>query len=76
MFYSLALVHDFSAPLLFSPPPTRALVDILRSQASPVQQGERNDSSVLTNTTVGDGLGRPPKNLYTPVLQSKDNRSE
>ncbi|XP_029587482.1 protein shisa-7 isoform X2 [Salmo trutta] len=52
----------------------RALVDILRSQASPVQQGERNDSSVPTNTTVGDGLGRPPKNLYTPVLQSKDNR--
>ncbi|XP_055732152.1 protein shisa-7-like isoform X2 [Salvelinus fontinalis] len=52
----------------------RALVDILRSQASPVQQGERNDSSVLTNATVGDGLGRPPKNLYTPVLQSKDNR--
>ncbi|XP_064839867.1 protein shisa-7-like [Oncorhynchus masou masou] len=52
----------------------RALVDILRSQASPVQQGERNDSSVLTNATVGDGLGRPPKSLYTPVLQSKDNR--
>ncbi|KAM9419734.1 protein shisa-7-like isoform 2-T2 [Salvelinus alpinus] len=52
----------------------RALVDILRSQASPVQQGERNDSSVLTSATVGDGLGRPPKNLYTPVLQSKDNR--
>ncbi|XP_035651093.1 protein shisa-7-like isoform X2 [Oncorhynchus keta] len=52
----------------------RALVDILRSQASPVQQGERNDSSVLTNATVGDGLGRPPKGLYTPVLQSKDNR--
>ncbi|XP_020361195.2 protein shisa-7 [Oncorhynchus kisutch] len=52
----------------------RALVDILRSQASPVQQGERNDSSVLTNATVGDSLGRPPKSLYTPVLQSKDNR--
>ncbi|CDQ65167.1 unnamed protein product [Oncorhynchus mykiss] len=52
----------------------RALVDILRSQASPVQQGERNDSSVLTNAIVGDGLGRPPKSLYTPVLQSKDNR--
>nr|XP_029513967.1 protein shisa-7-like [Oncorhynchus nerka] len=52
----------------------RALVDILRSQASPGQQGERNDSSVLTNATVGDGLGRPPKSLYTPVLQSKDNR--
>nr|XP_046183721.1 protein shisa-7-like isoform X2 [Oncorhynchus gorbuscha] len=52
----------------------RALVDILRSQASPVQQGERNDSSVLTNATVGDGLGRPPKSPYAPVLQSKDNR--
>ncbi|XP_055750523.1 protein shisa-7-like isoform X2 [Salvelinus fontinalis] len=45
----------------------RALVDSLRSQASPVQQGERNN-------TTGDILGRPPKNLYTPVLQSKDNR--
>lgn len=66
----------FHSPPVFSPFSPRALVDILRSQASPVQQGERNDSSVLTNTTVGDGLGRPPKNLYTPVLQSKDNRSE
>ncbi|XP_023830885.1 protein shisa-7-like isoform X2 [Salvelinus sp. IW2-2015] len=45
----------------------RALVDSLRSQASPVQMGERNN-------TTGDILGRPPKNLYTPVLQSKDNR--
>ncbi|CDQ72753.1 unnamed protein product [Oncorhynchus mykiss] len=52
----------------------RALVDILRSQASPVQQGERNNSTVLTTATTGDILGRPPKNLYTPVLQSKDNR--
>ncbi|XP_045082283.1 protein shisa-7 isoform X2 [Coregonus clupeaformis] len=52
----------------------RALVDILRSQASPVQQGERNNSTVLTTATTGGSLGRPPKNLYTPVLQSKDNR--
>lgn len=51
-------------------------MDILRSQASPVQQGERNNSTVLTTATTGDILGRPPKNLYTPVLQSKDNRSE
>ncbi|KAL0962412.1 hypothetical protein UPYG_G00339700 [Umbra pygmaea] len=51
----------------------RALVDILRSQSSPVQQGERNNT-VLTTSTTGDSMGRPTKNLYTPVLQSKDNR--
>ncbi|GLD71301.1 protein shisa-7-like protein [Lates japonicus] len=52
----------------------RALVDMLRHQSSPVQQDERNNSVALT---VGDGqgtLGRPPKNLYTPGLPSKDNR--
>ncbi|KAG5264455.1 hypothetical protein AALO_G00253960 [Alosa alosa] len=53
----------------------RALVDILRHQSSPVQQGERNNSTILTTATSGEGkLGRPPKKLYTPVLPSKDNR--
>ncbi|KAK7124496.1 hypothetical protein R3I94_018761 [Phoxinus phoxinus] len=53
----------------------RALVDILRHQSSPVQQGERNNSTVLTTATSSEGtLGRPLKNFYTPVLQSKDNR--
>lgn len=47
----------------------RSLVDILRHQSSPVQHGERNNM-----LTTADG--RPPKNLYTPILQSKDNRSE
>ncbi|XP_060915636.1 protein shisa-6 isoform X2 [Labrus mixtus] len=46
----------------------RSLVDILRHQSSPVQQGERNN---MTSTTSD---GRPSKNLYTPILQSKDNR--
>ncbi|KAM9824742.1 protein shisa-7 [Neosynchiropus ocellatus] len=45
----------------------RSLVDILRHQSSPVQQGERNNA-VLTTSTAS-------KNLYTPVLQSKDNRT-
>ncbi|XP_019745859.1 protein shisa-7-like [Hippocampus comes] len=45
----------------------RSLVDILRHQSSPVQHGERNNM-----LTTADG--RPPKNLYTPILQSKDNR--
>ncbi|KAM3595678.1 uncharacterized protein V6R79_001053 [Siganus canaliculatus] len=49
----------------------RSLVDILRHQSSPVQQGERNNSTVLTTTTSD---GRTSKNLYTPILQSKDNR--
>ncbi|KAK9957893.1 hypothetical protein ABG768_012094 [Culter alburnus] len=54
----------------------RALVDILRHQSSPVQQGERNNSTVLTTATSSEGtLGRPLKNFYTPVLQSKDNRT-
>ncbi|XP_056120147.1 protein shisa-6 isoform X2 [Rhinichthys klamathensis goyatoka] len=53
----------------------RALVDILRHQSSPVQQGERNNSTVLTTATSSEGtLGRPLKNFYTPALQSKDNR--
>ncbi|KAJ8000027.1 hypothetical protein DPEC_G00200550 [Dallia pectoralis] len=53
----------------------RALVDILRSQSSPVQPGERNNSTVMTTGTGGDSMGRPTtKNIYTPVLQSKDNR--
>uniref|UniRef100_W5L9N9 Shisa family member 7a n=1 Tax=Astyanax mexicanus TaxID=7994 RepID=W5L9N9_ASTMX len=57
-----------------------ALVDMLRHQSSPVQQGERNNSVALTTERDGGGggggtgtLGRPPKNLY-PTLQSKDNR--
>ncbi|XP_023270454.1 protein shisa-6 homolog isoform X2 [Seriola lalandi dorsalis] len=49
----------------------RSLVDILRHQSSPVQQGERNNTTVLTTTTSD---GRTSKNLYTPILQSKDNR--
>ncbi|XP_028453973.1 protein shisa-7 [Perca flavescens] len=49
----------------------RSLVDILRHQSSPVQQGERNNTAALT-TTASDG--RTSKNHYTPVLQSKDNR--
>ncbi|XP_067377006.1 protein shisa-7 isoform X3 [Channa argus] len=51
----------------------RSLVDILRHQSSPVQQGERNNSAVLTTTTSD---GRISKNLYTPILQSKDNRKK
>ncbi|XP_066539817.1 protein shisa-7 [Hoplias malabaricus] len=57
----------------------RALVDMLRHQSSPVQQGERNNSVALGTGGGGGGgggegtLGRPPKNLY-PTLQSKDNR--
>ncbi|XP_041665977.1 protein shisa-7-like [Cheilinus undulatus] len=47
----------------------RSLVDILRHQSSPVQQGERNNTSMLTTTSDGRS-----KNLYTPILQSKDNR--
>ncbi|XP_045914121.1 protein shisa-7 [Micropterus dolomieu] len=49
----------------------RSLVDILRHQSSPVQQGERNNSTGLPTTTSD---GRTSKNLYTPILQSKDNR--
>ncbi|XP_029985558.1 protein shisa-7 isoform X2 [Sphaeramia orbicularis] len=49
----------------------RSLVDILRHQSSPVQQGERNNTTVLSGTAAD---GRMSKNLYTPVLQSKDNR--
>ncbi|XP_029299007.1 protein shisa-7 isoform X2 [Cottoperca gobio] len=49
----------------------RSLVDILRHQSSPVQQGERNNITGLTTTTSD---GRMSKNLYTPILQSKDNR--
>ncbi|XP_077405815.1 protein shisa-7-like [Vanacampus margaritifer] len=40
----------------------RSLVDILRHQSSPVQHGERNN---MLNAS---------KNVYTPILQSKDNR--
>lgn len=55
--------------------PVRALVEMLRHQSSPVQEGERNNSVAL-GTGGGEGtLGRPPKNLY-PTLQSKDNRRE
>lgn len=50
----------------------RSLVDILRHQSSPGQQGERNNTTVLTTTSDG----RMSKNLYTPILQSKDNRSK
>nr|XP_020471076.1 protein shisa-7-like isoform X2 [Monopterus albus] len=49
----------------------RSLVDILRHQSSPVQQGERNKNTMLTPTASD---GRISKNLYTPILQSKDNR--
>lgn len=51
----------------------RSLVDILRHQSSPVQQGERNNVAVLTTTTSD---GRTSKSLYTPILQIKDNRSK
>ncbi|XP_029023606.1 protein shisa-6 isoform X2 [Betta splendens] len=44
----------------------RSLVDILRHQSSPVQQGERNNAALSSTASS--------KNLYTPVLQSKDNR--
>uniref|UniRef100_A0A8C1G5S5 Shisa family member 7 n=1 Tax=Cyprinus carpio TaxID=7962 RepID=A0A8C1G5S5_CYPCA len=55
----------------------RALVDILRHQSSPVQQGERNNSTVLTTATSSEGtLGRTSKNFYAPILQNKDNRSK
>lgn len=47
-------------------------MDILRHQSSPVQQGERNNTTVLTTTSDG----RMSKALYTPILQSKDNRSK
>ncbi|CAB1415053.1 unnamed protein product [Pleuronectes platessa] len=50
----------------------RSLVDILRHQSSPVQQGERNNTNMLTSPSSD---GRTSKNLYTPVLQSKDNRT-
>ncbi|KAM4550762.1 protein shisa-7 isoform 1-T1 [Fundulus diaphanus] len=50
----------------------RSLVDILRHQSSPVQQGERNNGAMLTTTTSD---GRTSKNLYTPILQMKDNRT-
>ncbi|KAF4103382.1 protein shisa-7-like isoform X2 [Onychostoma macrolepis] len=51
----------------------RALVEMLRHQSSPVQEGERNNSVAL-GPGGGEGtLGRPPKNHY-PTLQSKDNR--
>ncbi|XP_047239935.1 protein shisa-6 isoform X2 [Girardinichthys multiradiatus] len=49
----------------------RSLVDILRHQSSPVQQGERNNAAMLTTTTSD---GRTSKSLYTPILQMKDNR--
>uniref|UniRef100_H3CJE0 Shisa family member 7 n=1 Tax=Tetraodon nigroviridis TaxID=99883 RepID=H3CJE0_TETNG len=49
----------------------RSLVDILRHQSSPVQQGERNNAALLTTTSDG----RMSKGLYTPILQSKDNRT-
>ncbi|CAL8292764.1 unnamed protein product [Merluccius merluccius] len=48
----------------------RALVDILRHQSSPLQQGQRGGSTLLATTPTG----RPGKALYTPVLQGKDNR--
>ncbi|CAK6974587.1 protein shisa-7-like [Scomber scombrus] len=49
----------------------RSLVDILRHQSSPVQQGERNNTTGMNSNTSD---GRTSKNLYTPILQSKDNR--
>ncbi|XP_058874538.1 protein shisa-7-like [Acipenser ruthenus] len=68
--------YAFSSSLLsplLSPLPLRALVDILRHQSASVQHGERNNSTVLGSNT-DTGSSRPPKNLYTPVLPSKDNR--
>ncbi|CAL1583643.1 unnamed protein product [Knipowitschia caucasica] len=50
----------------------RSLVDILRHQSSPVQPGERNNT-LLSSGTAPDG--RTTKNMYTPVLPSKDNRT-
>uniref|UniRef100_A0A3B4BGJ5 Shisa N-terminal domain-containing protein n=1 Tax=Periophthalmus magnuspinnatus TaxID=409849 RepID=A0A3B4BGJ5_9GOBI len=44
----------------------RSLVDILRHQSSPVQQGDRNNTTIL-GSTASDG--RTSKNIYTPVLQ-------
>lgn len=73
--FLLTLSPSFLPALI--PPSTlccvRSLVDILRHQSSPVQQGERNNTTVLTTTTSD---GRTSKNLYTPILQSKDNRSK
>ncbi|XP_065117293.1 uncharacterized protein shisa7a [Paramisgurnus dabryanus] len=51
----------------------RALVEMLRHQSSPVQEGERNNSVALGSGGGEGTLGRPPKNHY-PTLQSKDNR--
>lgn len=59
--------------LVHPPNLVRSLVDILRHQSSPVQQGERNNTSLLTTATSD---GRMSKTLYTPILQSKDNRSK
>lgn len=81
LFLSLSDLSSFSLstpfPLALISPSTlccvRSLVDILRHQSSPVQQGERNNSTGLPTTTSD---GRTSKNLYTPILQSKDNRSE
>lgn len=69
-------LSSFFPPALIFPSAhccVRSLVDILRHQSSPVQQGERNNTTVLTSTTSD---GRMSKNLYTPILQSKDNRSK
>lgn len=69
-------LSSFFPPALIFPSAhccVRSLVDILRHQSSPVQQGERNNTTVLTTTTSD---GRMSKNLYTPILQSKDNRSK
>ncbi|XP_037650854.1 LOW QUALITY PROTEIN: protein shisa-7-like [Sebastes umbrosus] len=48
----------------------RSLVDILRHQSSPVQPGERNNTTGLTTTSDG----RTSKNLYTPSAE-QDNRT-
>lgn len=66
----LALLASIFASVFLAA--SRSLVDILRHQSSPVQQGERNNTAVLSTTSDG----RMSKALYTPVLQGKDNRSK
>uniref|UniRef100_A0A8C6WRJ0 Shisa family member 7 n=1 Tax=Neogobius melanostomus TaxID=47308 RepID=A0A8C6WRJ0_9GOBI len=44
----------------------RSLVDILRHQSSPVQQGERNNTAILGSTAPD---GRTSKNMYAPVMK-------
>ncbi|KAJ8273230.1 hypothetical protein GJAV_G00099200 [Gymnothorax javanicus] len=52
----------------------RALVDVLRHQSTPVQPEERNNTTVVGTGGTEGNAEKPPKGLYTPVHQSKDNR--